>query len=73
MKLPDSVFTDFVTLLDKSQGGILRKFSVAVSPIVERLVVGTRQQHEPIRLETVQVSEVLRLPKGSHELLSLLS
>jgi hypothetical protein len=72
MKLPDSVFKDFVTLLDKSQGKILRQFSAAVSPIVETLVVGPRQQHEPFRLETVQVSEILRLPKGSPELLSLL-
>lgn len=71
-KLTDSVFGDFVTLLDKSQGSILRNFSAAVSPIVETLVVGPFRQHDLFNLETIQLSDILRQPKGSSGLLSLI-
>jgi hypothetical protein len=72
VKIPDSVFMDLIALLDKSQGRILRDFSAAVSRIVETIVVGAYQQRELFHLETVPVSEILRLPKGSRELLNLL-
>jgi hypothetical protein len=72
LKIPDSVFIDLVGLLDKSQGKILRDFSAAVSRIVETIVDGTSQQRELFHLETVPVSEILRLPKGSRELFNLL-
>ncbi len=60
-------------LLEKSQGHILQRFSAAVSPLVEALVASPLQEPELFALQRVQVSDILRYPKGSPELLNLIS
>ncbi|PVH92495.1 hypothetical protein DM02DRAFT_662895 [Periconia macrospinosa] len=69
--LPSSVFRGLVTLLDESQGAILREFSAAVPAVVEALV-WQLPQHEPFNLETVESSDIVKLPKRSNGLSSLI-
>jgi hypothetical protein len=72
VSLSDAVFLKFVRLLDESQGNILREFSAAVSAIIDALLIGSLEQREPFKLESIQLSDILQYPKGSSGLLSLI-
>ncbi|KAF1994315.1 hypothetical protein P154DRAFT_586024 [Amniculicola lignicola CBS 123094] len=73
MCLTDPEFKRFTMLLDTSQGDILRKFGVAVSPIIEALTVGELPPHKSFNLERVQLGDILKHPKGAPGLLDLIS
>ncbi|KAL4777961.1 hypothetical protein BJX76DRAFT_363183 [Aspergillus varians] len=68
-----SVFDEFVTLLDESQGHILRTFSAVVSPPLCALLQGRLDEEEPFPLEKVGKDKIIELPKGSPDLLQLIS
>jgi hypothetical protein len=62
-----------VSLVDRSQGSILREFSAAISPTVDALVHDNVRESEPFTIESVEVSRILELPKGSKALLCLVT
>ena len=72
MSLSDHVFKRLITLLDESQGYILRQFSAAVSAMVDALLAGPLEQHTPFKLESLPLSDILQYPKGSQGLLSII-
>ncbi|KAL2861011.1 uncharacterized protein BJX67DRAFT_367487 [Aspergillus lucknowensis] len=73
LNLRNSVFDEFVKLLDDSQGDILRQFSVAVFPPLWALLQGRLEEEEPFSLERVGRDKILELTKGSPDLLRLIS
>jgi hypothetical protein len=69
----DAIFEEFLAILDRSQGDSLRRFSRAVSPIVESVLQGRVEESEVFPIEHVQKEKILELPKGSDALLHLIS
>jgi len=62
----------FLPILDRSQGNLLREFSEAANPMVRHMLRGTVKGSQIFRLEAIDPEEILRLPKGSRALLSML-
>ena len=74
MRLPEEIFTKFVKLLSKFQGTILSQFSSAVVPIVESIFQGTTLHLTGrFAIEIIHPQQILELPKGSPQLLDLLT
>jgi hypothetical protein len=71
--LDNTRFDEFIRLLDRSQGSLLRDFSDAVFPPVSALLEGRLEEEGPSLLERVSEDQILVLPKGSAELLQLIS
>jgi len=60
-------------ILDRSQGDSLRRFSRAVSHIIESVLQGRVGESEVFPIEKVEEGKILELPKGSDSLLHLIS
>jgi hypothetical protein len=69
----DTVFEAFLTILDRSQGDSLRRFSYAIKHIIESLLQGRVAELEIFPIENVEKGKILELPKGSDALLHLIS
>jgi len=69
----DDVFVEFVSLLEQSQGLVLRQFSDAVLNVVDSIIRGTVLHSGTFPIENVEQRQILELPKGSSQLLRLLS
>lgn len=59
--------------IDRSHGEILRRFSHAVSDIVDNLVFGLGQRDKVYGIEQVEVYQIMECPAGSDKLLQLIS
>lgn len=66
-------FEKFISLLDNAQGNVLRAFSNGVAPIVKGVLRGTLGELDVFPLERADQDQILRLPKGSPALLSLIT
>ncbi|KAH6667242.1 hypothetical protein B0J14DRAFT_185596 [Halenospora varia] len=73
LSLPDCVFKEFIVRLDQLQGKILRETSSAVCEIVEGIFQGTLDPSKSFRLEQLGQAQITEHPKGSPELLNLIS
>jgi hypothetical protein len=62
-----------VALVNKAQGDMIRKFSLAVEDIVLSIFNGTLPSLSKFPIENVERGQILSQPKGSDELLKLLS
>jgi hypothetical protein len=69
----DKTFQDCIELLNKTQGDTIRKFSLAVEGVVLSIFEGTLSGLSAFPIENVERAQILSQPKGSDELLKLLS
>jgi hypothetical protein len=60
-------------MLNEAQGDTIRKISSAVEDVVSSIFDGTLPTLSKFPIENVEQSQILSLPKGSDELLDLLS
>ncbi|KAE8152219.1 hypothetical protein BDV25DRAFT_170639 [Aspergillus avenaceus] len=68
----DPTFSEFIPLLDTSQGQNLCLFSDAAWKILEPLLFGRLKEKEPFALEKVDPQAILKQPKWSPGLLNLI-
>ncbi|KAH8693393.1 hypothetical protein GQ44DRAFT_551081, partial [Phaeosphaeriaceae sp. PMI808] len=73
LRLPDPVFERLVKLLDRYQGDVLRQFTEVVGKILETIFSSALSNTEPFVIESVDKEKILCLPKGSTQLLELIS
>ncbi|KAL2818254.1 hypothetical protein BDW59DRAFT_175227 [Aspergillus cavernicola] len=71
-RVPESTFLAIVSILEQSQGDILRDFSTATLKFVDALLSNSAQQYPTFALETIETSHILEQPKNSLELLGCL-
>jgi hypothetical protein len=71
-ELPDTVFNKLLDVLDRTQGDLLRKSSEAVMRLIGPLMNGTSQSFEQSHIETYELEDIMRHPKGSEELMNIL-
>ncbi|KAE8340770.1 hypothetical protein BDV24DRAFT_151665 [Aspergillus arachidicola] len=72
LRVPESVFLEVVSILERSQGHILRDFSTAAWRIMETLLYQPAQQCSQFQLERTESRCILEHPKNSLNLLYLL-
>lgn len=65
----DTVFQEFVDLLEETQGELLRIICSAISPVVHSLFKGVITEMMASRIERISEEEILRYQKGSPHLL----
>ncbi|KAJ5950268.1 uncharacterized protein N7479_008681 [Penicillium vulpinum] len=68
----EEVFENFVKILEESHGDILRELSRAAKSAFEHLLYEDRRRQNPFALEEMTTEDILKIPKGSQELLPLL-
>ncbi|KAL6238408.1 hypothetical protein BDW75DRAFT_237505 [Aspergillus navahoensis] len=73
LKPNNTVFDEFVKLLDSTQGHILRELSVVVFPPLWAFLQGRLEETEPFPLEKVDRDQILALHKGSPDLPRLIA
>jgi hypothetical protein len=71
--LRESTFGQAVSILERSQGEILRQFSEAAERIVDALIEFPIERCPIFELEEIAESQILEYPKNSSGLLSLLA
>ncbi|KAJ5217430.1 hypothetical protein N7468_010438 [Penicillium chermesinum] len=71
-RIPENKFKEFIRILDRSQGALLRTFAAAAQSILDVLIGSTFPAHESV-LERAEPESILQYPKGSDELLTHLS
>lgn len=70
--LADDAFEIFVKVLDESQGDLLRDISKAAKQAFEHILYEDTRRPNLFALEMLAMEDILKLPKGSQELRSLL-
>lgn len=73
ISLPDSAFGEFLNILEDSQRDILRRFSDAAFSVLEPLLYGTFRGPMQSNISSYAAKDIIRCPKGSDELLTILS
>ncbi|KAH1607157.1 hypothetical protein KXX44_009760 [Aspergillus fumigatus] len=73
ISLPDSAFGEFLNILEDSQRDILRRFSDAAFSVLEPLLYGTFRGPMQSKISSYAAKDIIRCPKGSDELLTILS
>jgi hypothetical protein len=69
----DSEYTEFVDILDKSQGNLLRGLGKAVLPVVQALTLGGVHEQRLFDMERITVDDITKYPKGSLAFLELMN
>ncbi|KAB8199472.1 hypothetical protein BDV34DRAFT_206706 [Aspergillus parasiticus] len=72
LRVPESVFLEIVSILERSQGHILGAFSTAAWRIMETLLYQPAQHCSQFQLERTDTRYILEQPKNSSSLLYLL-
>lgn len=67
------MFKDFVLHLNQMQGDVLRPISEAVSEVVSAIFRGQFDPSKSFRIEELDPTEIIRYPRGSKELVRLIS
>jgi hypothetical protein len=70
--LPNSVFGEFLNILEDSQRDIVRRFSDAAFSVLEPLLYGTLPGPMQFHISSYAAKDIIRCPKGSDELLTIL-
>ncbi|KAH7371749.1 hypothetical protein BKA66DRAFT_611279 [Pyrenochaeta sp. MPI-SDFR-AT-0127] len=73
LSIPETIFRQFLDIVDEYQGPILRELSIVVGPVLEMLVQGDLQGRNPFPIECVEARDIEQFPKGSREILECLS
>ncbi|PNP37192.1 hypothetical protein TGAMA5MH_10909 [Trichoderma gamsii] len=73
LKPTDHDFREFLSLLDRTQRGFIRKCSQSITPILKCILDGTLKETNLFPLERNQPEEILGMPKGSQSLLDALN
>jgi len=71
--LPDAAFKKLVSILDQFQGHLLRNFGNAIHDVVDGIFRGTLDHSNSFAIENLKRTQIIQQPKGSPQLLSLLS
>jgi hypothetical protein len=69
----DIEYAEFVGILDKSQGDLLRGLSRAVLPAVQALTLGGVHEKRLFNMERMTVDDIAKYPKGSLAFLQLIN
>jgi len=69
----DTEYTEFVGILDKSQGDLLRGLARAVLPAVQALTLGDVHEQRLFDMEKITVNDIAKYPKGSLAFLGLIN
>ncbi|EDU44794.1 hypothetical protein PtrSN002B_010587 [Pyrenophora tritici-repentis] len=69
----DIEYAEFVGILDKSQGNLLRGLSRAVLPAVQALTLGGVHEQRLFDIEKMTVDNITKYPKGSLAFLKLIN
>jgi hypothetical protein len=73
MTLTDIKYAQFVDILDKSQGDLLRTLSKAILSTVQALTVGGVRKQRLFDIEKMTVDDIAKYPKGSLAFLELIA
>jgi hypothetical protein len=73
MTLTDIKYAQFVDILDKSQGDLLRTLSKAILSTVQALTVGGVRKQRLFDIEKMTVDDIAKYPKGSLAFLELIT
>jgi hypothetical protein len=73
MTLTDIKYAQFVDILDKSQGDLLRTLSKAILSAVQALTVGGVRKQRLFDIEKMTVDDIAKYPKGSLAFLELIT
>ncbi|OJI98825.1 hypothetical protein ASPVEDRAFT_148005 [Aspergillus versicolor CBS 583.65] len=71
--LSDTAFNNLLDILDRTQGPSLRRSSDVTMRLIGPLISGTPRPPGRFRIEAYTADDIIRLPKGSEELLDILS
>jgi hypothetical protein len=71
--LSDTAFNNLLDILDRTQGPSLRRSSEVTMRLIGPLISGTPRLPGRFRIEAYTADDIIRLPKGSEELLDMLS
>ncbi|CAG8127763.1 unnamed protein product [Penicillium nalgiovense] len=71
--LKEADFKLLVELLEASQGKPLRDLCTKANPVVEELIYGHQTRAHRLRLQEVEIEDIVTIPKGSPDLELLLS
>jgi hypothetical protein len=69
----DKEYTEFVGILIKSQGDLLRGLGMAVLPAVQALTFGGAHEQRLIDMEKMTVDDITKYPKGSSAFLGFIN
>lgn len=69
----DVEYAEFLDILDKSQGDLLRGFSRAVLPTVRALTLGGVHEWRLFDIGWMTVDDIMKYPKGSSVFLELIN
>ena len=73
MTLPEDKLKKIMIVLDQYEGHVLRKISNAATQIVEGIFQKTIHASEAFVLENVEREQIMEYPKGSTQVVKLLS
>ncbi|KAF2129713.1 hypothetical protein P153DRAFT_418345 [Dothidotthia symphoricarpi CBS 119687] len=73
LRLPDPVFKHLIKVIDQNQGDKLRQFAKVVEKVMATMFSSALGKTEPFAIESVDKEKMLSLPKGSTQLLILIS
>jgi hypothetical protein len=71
--LKEADFKLLIELLEASQGKPLRDLCTKANPVVEELIYGHQTRTHRLRLQEVEIEDIVTIPKGSPDLELLLS
>lgn len=71
--MPDATFNNLLDILERTQGPLLKRSSEVTMRLIEPLISGTPRLPGRFRIETYAADDIMRYPKGSEELLDVLS
>lgn len=71
--MKEADFKLLIELLEASQGKPLRDLCTKANPVVEELIYGHQTRAHRLRLQEVEIEDIVTIPKGSPDLELLLS
>ncbi|KAB8259235.1 hypothetical protein BDV32DRAFT_138965 [Aspergillus pseudonomiae] len=72
-KVPECIFPQIVSILNRSQGNYLRALSQAAGQVIEMMLYEPQELCPALQLETTDNSYILEQPKDLHTILPLLT
>lgn len=72
-RIPDYIFKLFVEYLDKRLGTVLRKTSRVVEDVVDAIFNEETDPADKFAIERCEQAQIIQYPRGSPELLQLIS
>lgn len=73
LRIPDYIFKHFVDCLDERLGAVLRKTSKVVKDVVDAIFNEETEPADSFAIERCEQARIIQYPRGSPELLQLIS